>query len=559
MIRLFHSGVTSFNDNGIGSLNEAVSCIIKHEINGEYELEMTYPIHGRHYDDIQHRRIIYVEPDRYSSPQPFRIYAISRPMNGMITVNARHVCYDLSNYYVSTFKAESISDLPKRIADNYVLAYTRLDTSLGKPDDWATNPGEKYAIRRSVSGKGGFEYRPVLKDVDWDPSRKIAVKFMSIPFNFVFEVPEYILLLEDPGDMAQNFKNYYIRTFNQLTQEWEYTKLTKAAEFAYNTYYERPKIEVEKPMSIKEVFGSGKGLLLERFTGEWDYDGWTCTFKEQLGKDNGVYISYGKNMLDLKVDENSAAMAEFIYPYYFTNDGLVELDDKILYVPTATTSQADTYYAILPVDLTKLFDKKPTVGQLRNMALSWIEHNNPALPEITNTVSIVSITDSPEYAKFIEAENIQLGDTIHLRHSLYSLNKTVRCMSIEYDAVSQKYKSINLETNKRDLADTIAANEVVDANKGNVFDMIGFDGTLGSHLRLTKGDDGTFNGIEITQKKNDDDDVDSGWSIKLGTGGLTYRSVSSSTATDPLTGDDVVTDVVPTEETLLGVESEVTP
>lgn len=106
LIKLFDSEETEFGTNGIGILSDAVMCEITEERNGEFELEMDYPINGKHYSDIGMRKIIVTKSNPYSSPQPFRIYSISKPIDGIVTVNAEHISYDLSGYPVSAFSLE---------------------------------------------------------------------------------------------------------------------------------------------------------------------------------------------------------------------------------------------------------------------------------------------------------------------------------------------------------------------------------------------------------------------------------------------------------------------
>lgn len=109
LITLFESTATTFTSNGIGSLPDAISCQVTEERNGEFELEMDYPIDGARYNDIEFRRIIVARPNPFDDPQPFRIYAISKPLNGRVTVNAAHISYDLSGYTVAPFSAESVA------------------------------------------------------------------------------------------------------------------------------------------------------------------------------------------------------------------------------------------------------------------------------------------------------------------------------------------------------------------------------------------------------------------------------------------------------------------
>ena len=85
-MRLFESNEKDFNTLGICSLNECLSCTITEELNGSYELVMTYHMDSKGFKELKHRRIIYAKPNPYSLEQPFRIYAISTPINRVVTV-----------------------------------------------------------------------------------------------------------------------------------------------------------------------------------------------------------------------------------------------------------------------------------------------------------------------------------------------------------------------------------------------------------------------------------------------------------------------------------------
>ena len=52
MIILYEYTETAFTNNGLGCLNDATSCVVSETLNGEYELEMEYPVNGIHYSDI---------------------------------------------------------------------------------------------------------------------------------------------------------------------------------------------------------------------------------------------------------------------------------------------------------------------------------------------------------------------------------------------------------------------------------------------------------------------------------------------------------------------------
>ena len=107
LIVLYDHDEEAFTSNGLGALPDAASCIVTEERNGEYEVEMEYPLTGSHFHDIQKRRILYVKPNPYDDPQPFRIYSITKPINGIVTVHAAHLSYDTSGSIVKLFPADA--------------------------------------------------------------------------------------------------------------------------------------------------------------------------------------------------------------------------------------------------------------------------------------------------------------------------------------------------------------------------------------------------------------------------------------------------------------------
>ena len=93
---LFAENSTTFTSNGIGWLADALDCVVTEERNGAYELEMTYPMSGQHYEDIAIRKIVVVKPSANATLQAFRIYKLGKPINGKVKVYAQHISYDLS-------------------------------------------------------------------------------------------------------------------------------------------------------------------------------------------------------------------------------------------------------------------------------------------------------------------------------------------------------------------------------------------------------------------------------------------------------------------------------
>ena len=98
-----------YTGNGLGGLPDAIEAVVAHEINGIYELMFRYPVTGLHFDDLANGNIVMAEPDALTSAQPFRIYRITKPLNGVVTVYARHLCYDMQGIICEPFTATDLT------------------------------------------------------------------------------------------------------------------------------------------------------------------------------------------------------------------------------------------------------------------------------------------------------------------------------------------------------------------------------------------------------------------------------------------------------------------
>ena len=117
---LYKSTEKDFLTNGIGVLSDVISCIVREERNGSYELTMTYPVDGMHFADIKSRAIILAKPNNEDRPQPFRVVHITKPIDGIIEVEATHISYDLSGVAVSPFSASGIVQAISAIKENSI-------------------------------------------------------------------------------------------------------------------------------------------------------------------------------------------------------------------------------------------------------------------------------------------------------------------------------------------------------------------------------------------------------------------------------------------------------
>ena len=117
---LYEQNETTFTSNGIGRLTDTITCECDEELNGLYEVVLTYPITGQYAEELTERRLIMVKPNQVSSPQPFRIYKVTKQMK-RIVVNAQHLSYDLNGFPVRPFTATGVVPALNGLVTNSML------------------------------------------------------------------------------------------------------------------------------------------------------------------------------------------------------------------------------------------------------------------------------------------------------------------------------------------------------------------------------------------------------------------------------------------------------
>lgn len=164
---LYDASETAFTSNGIGRLTDCISCEVTEERNGIYELTMEYPMTGQHYADIMEGRIVFAPHDDTKDPQPFIIYRRSAPLNGIVTFDAYHLSYRLSEIAVQPFTAVSCPDAMSKIVSKSINTNPfTFDTSktvvspfeITVPRSVRSLLGGEQGSILDVYGKGEYEF-----------------------------------------------------------------------------------------------------------------------------------------------------------------------------------------------------------------------------------------------------------------------------------------------------------------------------------------------------------------------------------------------------------------
>ena len=112
------------NTNGLGQF-QPLTAVVTEELNGIYEAEITMLDTEKHYKDLRVDGILQLEVKEKSndSTQLFRIYYISKPINGVITIKACHITYDLNKIPVAPFEATGAVNVKNGMLRNIIGTY----------------------------------------------------------------------------------------------------------------------------------------------------------------------------------------------------------------------------------------------------------------------------------------------------------------------------------------------------------------------------------------------------------------------------------------------------
>ena len=342
--KLFAPSATSFTTNGIGSLPELISCEVTEERNGIYELEAQISIEARHYSDITHSAIIGAVPCDGGTVQGFRIYKITRPINGIVTIKARHISGQLSNIPVRPFSA--------------------------------ANVGAALAGLKSNS-------------------------MQANPFTF-----------------------------------WT----DKSTVAAYNQ---------TKPESVRARLGGQEGSVLDAFGGEYEWDNWTVRLWNNRGQDRAVTLMYGKNITDVRQEENIENTITGIVPFWAGGE------DEVVYyngIVEADTVQNFPYRRTVVHDFSSDFTEKPTAQQLKARAERYVIRNQIGIPHVSIKVSFVALWQTEEYKNIAPLQEVKLCDYVTITFEKLGITAKAKVVKTVYDVLNERYSSIELGDARQDFA-----------------------------------------------------------------------------------------------------------
>lgn len=202
-----------------------------------------------------------------------------------------------------------------------------------------------------------------------------------------------------------------------------------------------------KQGSIIDTFGTGAEILR---------DNKNIHVLNKRGHDNGVHITYAKNMTDINVEEDRSDLITRIYAYAKGKDAdnneiIVTAPNK--YVDSPRIDQYEHPF-IRSIDFTDKFgqDENPTPQRVQYFAEKYFRDNPVDLPKINYKLGFVPLSKTTEGGP---NDNIKLCDIVYVDDMRYNIQTQAKAIKTVFNVLLNRYDSIELGQPKTTLGNLI--------------------------------------------------------------------------------------------------------
>ena len=215
------------------------------------------------------------------------------------------------------------------------------------------------------------------------------------------------------------------------------------------------------PRSVRQLLGGIEGSVLDAYGGEYEWNNFTVFLHRERGINRSFTIRYGVNMADYNDDTDYSATFTSCVPYWKGNDNGAE---KIV-LGNLTESGNASYNGrtvCAALDLSDKFETAPTVAQLTQAAKNYMVSNQTNLPHQTIKVDFVRLQDLG-YEGLENLLQCNLCDRINVEFPRYGMRGQFKIVKTVWDALEDRYKSMELGALSVSLADALGITTSADS------------------------------------------------------------------------------------------------
>lgn len=469
---LFAPSATSFNTNGLGRLADCNKCTVTEELNGQYELELTYPKEGRLFSSVGYSSIIVAKPFQNGSLQAFRVYKISKPMKNLVTAYARHISYQLNFIPCSPFSGQTAKQVMQNIttATAEYCPFTFDSDVVNTKSSISPNLFGLETTESGIINAYMDSYGRLIEDenalsvwIKCEKSKRYSLSKMAghcFAAGCMTQIPSEGQLTSNYVSHPTDRKFEYTTTANAEYLVVYVYRLALDGADSYVGIYNSISIRaigtytwmLYEPKTVRSFLLENEDSVQNVYGGEFEWNNYSVYLHENRGSNKGVKIRYGKNLIDLTQEENIENTITGIYPIWKSDGTVVELPEKVVHASNANNFP---FYRTVVQDLTSEFDQMPTEEELREAATVFIQNEGIGIPEVSLEVNFVNLSDTMEYSGVGGLQSVNLGDTVTVEFPDLGVSAEQKVTKTEYDVLTERYTKVTIGTVKDNMTNLL--------------------------------------------------------------------------------------------------------
>ena len=203
---------------------------------------------------------------------------------------------------------------------------------------------------------------------------------------------------------------------------------------------------------LEAINGDDENSFINRWGGEIIFDNYKIVINNHAGRDKGVLIKYGKNLVGINEQVNRSDLITRIVPKGF--NGIMLSGSSPWVDSPKIRSYPIIYTKVVEFSDVKVKQSKDdeegfdtlaeAQAELRRLSKLEFSENRVDEESVQLEIDLILLQNAAEYKEYKVLEDISLGDTVRCVHSKLDINVRLKCIGLTWDCLTQRVSSVVL-------------------------------------------------------------------------------------------------------------------
>lgn len=252
-------------------------------------------------------------------------------------------------------------------------------------------------------------------------------------------------------------------------------------------------LRVVRYNTLRALVGTDENTIISRYGGEVIYNNFELNIIDHRGVDNGVVISYGKNITGIEetIDDTDLATCiipegkdGLLLPEYQIESPYINNYEKIHFKKV----ELNNIGIVEPKDDDPGVTREQALKKLRDAVAYMYATDKVDIPSFNYKVNFMQLSKTEEYKNYAILEDVALGDTVTIKHLKMNIDLEGRIIKTKYNVLLDRFTEIELGFQKQTLTDIInETNKQIEYTKQSIeLGISNLDATLNAKIKITE-------------------------------------------------------------------------